>query len=179
MKQESFDKKTMDEPEIIYGKPKDLDEKDKKLLILLERNARTPISKLSKDIGLSRDAIKYRINRLLENRILLKFTTTVNPPNLGFSNISTVLISLWNLNPEKEDSFIGHIKNNPYITYFARVGGRWDYTIEITAKNPGHYDEILTDIRRKFSDIIKDYESIPLLKEYKMNQFPYTDTQQI
>jgi len=101
MKQESFDKKTMDEPEIIYGKPKDLDEKDKKLLILLERNARTPISKLSKDIGLSRDAIKYRIDRLLKNKILLKFTTTVNPPNLGFSNISTVLVSLWNLNSEK------------------------------------------------------------------------------
>lgn len=174
MKSESFEKMTMDEPELIYGTAKTIDQKDLKLLMLLENNARTPISKLSKNVGLSRDAVKYRINKLLENKILLKFTTTINPPNLGFSNISTVLISLWNLNPQKEDNFINHIKNNPNITYFARVGGRWDYTIEITARNPGHYDEILTNIRRKFSEIIKEYENIPLLKEYKMNKFPFS-----
>lgn len=55
----------------------------------------------------------------------------------------------------------------------ARVGGRWDYKIEVIARNPGHFDEILTGIRRKFSELIKDYESVPLLKEYKMAYFPY------
>ncbi|MEA3343958.1 MAG: Lrp/AsnC family transcriptional regulator [archaeon] len=170
-----FEGKTMSTPEIMYDKPIDLDKKDISLLINLDENARLPLSKLSKKIGLSRDAVKYRIERLIKHKIILKFTTIVNPPNFGFTNISWVFISLWNITGNKEEEFVKYLKNNPYITYLSRVGGRWDYNLEITARNPGHFDEILTNIRRKFPEIIRDYESVPLLKEYKMGYFPFRE----
>ncbi len=174
-KQSDFEGKTMSAPKIMYDKPVELDKKDISLLINLEENARLPLSKLSKKIALSRDAVKYRMERLIRHKILLKFTTIVNPPNFGFTNISWVFVSLWNVTGNKEEEFVSHLKNNSYVTYVARVGGRWDYKIEITARNPGHFDEILTSIRRKFPEIIREYESVPLLKEYKMGYFPYRE----
>lgn len=163
----------MQEPKLIYETSKDIDKKDIELLKLLDENARYPISKLSRKLGIARDTIKYRMEKLVKSRIILKFTTVVNPPNFGFSNITDVFLSLWNATEEKEEAFVKHLKSNPYVTYLARVGGRWDYKVEITARNPGHFDEILTGIRRKFPEVIKDYESAPLLKEYKMAYFPY------
>ncbi len=175
-KESDFEGLTMNNPEILYGSPKSLDEKDINLLLLLEQNARTPISKLSRKIGLSRDAIKYRIERLLKQKILLKFTTIANPPNLGFTNISFVMFQLWNLNTKQEESFVKYLTNHPNITYVAKVSGRWDYKIEITAKTPGDFDEIFTTIRRKYPGIIKEHEITTLLKEYKMSYFPYKES---
>ncbi len=172
-KESDFEGITIAKPKLLYETPKDLDKKDIELLKLLDENARYPISKLSRKLGMARDTIKYRMQKLIKSRIILKFTAVVNPPNFGFTNIAWVFLSLWNVTEEKEEEFVKHLKNNPYVTYFAKVGGRWDYKIEITARNPGHFDEILTGIRRKFPDIIRDYESIPLLKEYKMAYFPY------
>ena len=176
-KHSDFEGKTMSAPQIMYDKPVDLDEKDIRLLVALEENARLPLSKLSKRVGLSRDAVKYRMDRLIKHKILLKFTTIVNPPNFGFTHIASLFLQLWNLDIEKEDRFIKFLENHPNITYVAKVSGRWDYRIEITARNPGHYDEILTEIRRKFQDIIKDYDTVTLLKEYKMSYFPYMESQ--
>jgi len=42
-----------------------LDLKDKKLLYELDCNSRQTIQQLARKIGLSKDAIKYRINRIL------------------------------------------------------------------------------------------------------------------
>lgn len=172
---EEIETKTEEKPKLIYGKAIELDKKDVEILKILDRNARLPISKISRKVGLSRDAIKYRIEKLIKNKVILKFTTVVNPPKFGFENISWVFIALGNVTEKKENEFIQFLTAHPNITYVASVGGRWDYKIEITARNPGHYDEILKSVRRKFSDIIKECESVPLLKEYKMSYFPYSE----
>jgi len=172
-KESDFEQSVTQEPKLIYGAPKELDAKDIELLKLLDENARYPISKLSRKLGIARDTVKYRMGKLIKSKIILKFTTVVNPPNFGFANITDVFVSLWNATEEKENEFVRHLAANSYVTYIARVGGRWDYKIEIIARNPGHFDEILTGIRRQFPELIKDYESVPLLKEYKMAYFPY------
>ena len=43
----------------------------------------------------------------------------------------------------------------------------WHLTIGICAKEYMDFDEILRDIRQKFTDVIKDIESLPTVKEYK------------
>lgn len=175
-KQSDFEGKTMSAPQIMYDKPVDIDEKDVRLLVALEENARLPLSKLSKKVGLSRDAVKYRMERLIRHKILLKFTTIVNPPNFGFTHIAYLFLQLWNLDEERENRFIRYLVNHPNVTYVAKVSGRWDYRIDITARNPGHYDDVLTDVRRRFQDIIKDYDTVTLLKEHKMSYFPYLES---
>lgn len=51
-----------------------LDEVDLKLLRLLKENARTPYSKLAKELGISESAVRKRISRLIKTGIIKKMT---------------------------------------------------------------------------------------------------------
>ena len=50
-----------------------LDKKDRKLVYELDCNSRQTIQQLANKVGLSKDAVKYRINRLLQNQIIKSF----------------------------------------------------------------------------------------------------------
>ncbi len=57
--------------------------------------------------------------------------------------------------------------SHPNIVYVAKTTGKWDVTINIAAKDLGNYDEIMREIRLKFSKIIKDYDTASIIQEYK------------
>lgn len=158
--------------ELVYGKAVKLDEIDKRILHLLSQNGRASIISIAKDVGLSRDTVKYRIDRMLREHVIQGFIAVVNPPTIGFPLYAVVLISLWNLDVEREKKLVAHVKNSPYIIYAAKGMGKWDLWLEMFAKHPGHLDEIIAKIRESFSDIIKEIEIIPIIKEYKWAEFP-------
>jgi len=47
-----------------------LDVKDKKILSILSANSRIPLTQLAKKVGLSRDAVNYRIKNYEKNGII-------------------------------------------------------------------------------------------------------------
>ncbi|WZL73070.1 AsnC family transcriptional regulator [Clostridiaceae bacterium 35-E11] len=60
-----------------------MDEIDKKIVELLQDNARISITDISKIINLSRPSVSERITRLIEKDILAKFTTSVPAHKIG------------------------------------------------------------------------------------------------
>src|SRR3989344_3161692 len=119
-----------------------LDSKDKKILELLYKNSRTPVSEIARKTGIPKDSVLYRVKRL-EKLKAVTYITIINPV------------------------FIGFITTHPNIIYSAKTSGRYDYTIAISAKSLKHFDEIMKLLRTKFSDIIKDFETVDILEEYK------------
>ena len=62
---------------------KGLDELERKMLDLLTQNARYTYSELGERLGLSRVAIKNRMDALEERGIIEGYTVIVNPQQLG------------------------------------------------------------------------------------------------
>ena len=158
--------------ELFYGEKVKLDEKDKAILTILAQNGRASTVEIAKEIGLSRDAVKYRIDKMIKNTVIQGFVTVMNPPKIGLPFYSQVAISLLNLSLEREKKLINYIKEAPYIVYASKTMGRHDIYLEIFSKHPGHLNEILEKLREKFSDIIKDIEVTVIIKEYKWTEFP-------
>ena len=158
--------------ELSYGEKIKLDERDKKILELLSKDGRMTIAELAKEIKLSRDATKYRLDKLIHRRVITGFTAIANPSKIGLPLYTAVLISLGNLNSKKENQLISYMREAPYIIYSAKVMGEWDIWIEVFARDAGHLDEILSDLRQKFSGIIKSVRIVPVVKEYKWKEFP-------
>ncbi len=154
---------------MIYGAVK-LDEKDKKILHVLEDNARYTLAQMSKLTNLPRDVIAYRIKKLVKDKVIAGFSALLCPPRMGFPVIAYVCISLHNLNKEQEHKFVSYLTENKYISYVASLSGRWDYIIDIMARDPDHLTEILKDIRYKFSEFIRDYEILNVLNEFKYEE---------
>jgi len=95
------------EPGITYGKPYKLDKYDHKIILELDENARKPLSEISKKVGLSRDAVRNRIKKLVDNKVILAFKPIFNPPNLGYPIINYVCISLYNPDEKQEKAISG------------------------------------------------------------------------
>lgn len=154
---------------MVYGAMK-LDEKDKKILRTLEDNARYTLAQMSKLTNLPRDVIAYRIKKLVKDKVIAGFSALLCPPRMGFPVIAYVCFSLHNLNKEQERKFISYLVENKHVSYVGSISGKWDYIIDIMAKDPDHLTEILKDIRYKFSDFIRDYEIFNLLNEFKYEE---------
>lgn len=60
-----------------------IDEIDRKILDLLTENGRMSYVDIAKKLGLSRVAIRDRINNLIENEVIEKFSVVINSDKIG------------------------------------------------------------------------------------------------
>ncbi len=155
---------------LIYGSAHKFDKYDRKIIITLNQDARQNLAEISKKVGLSRDAVRSRIQRLIKDKVILNFKPILNPPNMGFPIINYVFIALHNPSAEEEKKFIAFMKAHRNITYVASLIGKWDFIVDIMAEDPGKFNEVLKELRQKFSSLIKDYEVYGVLEEYKYEE---------
>ncbi|HHF56687.1 MAG TPA: Lrp/AsnC family transcriptional regulator [Thermoplasmatales archaeon] len=65
-----------------------LDEIDKKILEILQKNARTPYTQIAKDVGLSEGAIRKRIESLEKRGIIKRYVAIIDPRKIGYNSIT-------------------------------------------------------------------------------------------
>ncbi len=131
-----------------------LDLIDKKILCELDINCREPISKIAKRLHVGRNVVSYRINNLENQQVIKKYVCSINLGLLGYKTYK-VFFKLNNTEQEKE--FIKEVLENPNIIHCLRTSGSYDYSISIAVKNILELDNVMTDLKSKFKDLIKDY----------------------
>ena len=72
-------------------KPVKVDAKDLKILACLAKNSRESLNVIAKQALLSRDAVRYRINRLVKLGVILRFTAMVNLKSFGYHSYHVFL----------------------------------------------------------------------------------------
>lgn len=71
----------------------DLDGVDKRLLELLQEDAKMPYSKLSKELGVSEATIHLRIKKLRERGVIKGFQAIVDPEKVGKGIVAIIAIT--------------------------------------------------------------------------------------
>ena len=61
-----------------------IDERDRQIVAILAKDARSSLREIAKDVNLSPSSIRTRIARLVENGFIEKFTVDVDRRKLGF-----------------------------------------------------------------------------------------------
>ncbi|MBS3066891.1 Lrp/AsnC family transcriptional regulator [Candidatus Pacearchaeota archaeon] len=157
----------MDKSQINFGEKVKLDINDKKILEVLQKEARLPVTKIAKKVKMPVDSIKYRIQRLEKLGVIRFYHTVLNFPLLGFPMYSYTLFSLFAMNETEEKAFISYLVSQPNVTWVSKTTGKWDFVIGTCTKDFKEYDEIMKLIRIKFSKFIKDFENVSTIEEYK------------
>ncbi len=135
-----------------------LDLRDRKILYELDANSRTSLSDIAKKTGMSKQVVAYRVQRLIDNKVIQKFLTVLDVAKLGFTPYK-ILIRLRNVNKEKENEILIFLKNHPYIEWFASTDGNWDMNFNILANSALHLYNQLKEIETKFGDFIARMET--------------------
>lgn len=156
------------------GEPKmvKFDENDLRILKSLSNNARIPIIDIAKELHLTANAIKYRIKRLTKEGVIQAYRAWIDTSKIGFE-LHKALITLQNLTEEREKQMLTFFKITPNILYSIKCMGRWDIEIEAEVHNDEEFRQILMGFRHQFRDIIRDYETLLIYKEHKINYFPF------
>jgi Lrp/AsnC family leucine-responsive transcriptional regulator len=149
---------------------KDLDKRDWKLLYHLCRNARTSHNKLGKKLGMSRNAVAYRVERLIERRIISGFFTIIDHGLLGHS-FYHVLLKV-NATEEEEVALITYLKNHKNLLVADRLLGEWDFMLEFGCKGIEQFNLMMKELKQKFSGIIDRYEVHIVSDSFKVEQLP-------
>ena len=143
-----------------------LDEVDVKLLNLLFENSRELVVKLSAKIGLSTDAIIYRIRRY---RKFCDFTTITNVNKLGF-HFYDILLDMKTFSHDEEIKFKELLRTNPRILKITKLLGNWAIIISVSAKDAKDFHGLVQSLKVLFSKQIRDFDTLLGYKEIK-NKF--------
>lgn len=65
-----------------------LDEKDRTIIQILEKNARTPFTELARTLGVSEAAVRKRVENLQKKGIIEKYTIKVDPSKMGYETVT-------------------------------------------------------------------------------------------
>lgn len=134
-----------------------IDFKDKKLLYYLSTDARLSDSQLSQKIGLSKNAVKYRINRLQQEGIIQSFSTIVNIGAIGYETIDLFL--KFNEDIYEHPEIIDYFKNHTFANWAITLSGKWDIYAEfVCQKSLDSFQELIQEITSHFGAQLNSYE---------------------
>jgi len=148
-----------------------LDDVNRKILFELSKNSRLTVVEISEKVRLSADAVAKRIKLLEKSGVIQGYNIVPNEENYSFIHYK-ILISLHNLNEERERKFVNYCKSNKNIWYFCSCLGNWNYEIDLDINNASAFREFLRELKINFSDIIKDYSVLTTFKTNKYNFCP-------
>src|SRR3989344_2986362 len=101
-----------------------LDILNQKLLCLLSQNARFSYSTLAKQVKLSREAVKQRIQKMLERKVLLGFQTLITPEKLDLSSFH-LFIQLDN--PQQAGETALNLVADQEVNALVQYQGQYDF----------------------------------------------------
>ncbi len=133
----------------------ELDTKDTKILTQLEVNARQSNNQIGKKVRLSKEVVKYRIDQLIENGVIVRFHTVVNYFKLGVIKFKLYL-RLTNANKAKLEEIAHYFRNHPKTEWVALTTGRWDIILGFLVKNVNEFDDEVQTVINNFSEYIPE-----------------------
>ncbi|MFH1240341.1 MAG: Lrp/AsnC family transcriptional regulator [Candidatus Diapherotrites archaeon] len=148
-----------------------LDKKDFLLLKELSSNSRKTVKELSEKLKLSGNATAHRIKKLEKEGVIAGYTIQIDSNKVGMTYHRIILKIASSSTKKKLNDLIEFCKMHPNIIFITKSINQID--LEIEAKGPLHFHEILMEIMKNFSNIILEQETSTGLYEIKYDYFPF------
>lgn len=118
-----------------------MDTIDKKILEILQKDARKTFKEIAKEINLTSTPVFERIKRLENEGIITKHVALLDSEKLG--NVLTVFCQVTLIKQTKEASSIFEeaINSLPEVMESSFVSGSFDYLLKVVVKNMQQYHE--------------------------------------
>jgi len=168
-----FFKRETDRDVIIVHKNEgyfELDDKDKRILKVIKLDSRIPYDEIGKRVGLSRNAVKQRIKKLEEKKVIAGYKVIVNFNHFDRQSFK-IFIKYNNSKIEQELLLLQEIKKTSGILNILRFIGKYDLDIEIQIKDSRELQRFIIELRDKY-DIIEDYEIVQIIDDYGIDFYP-------
>jgi Lrp/AsnC family leucine-responsive transcriptional regulator len=148
-----------------------MDAIDKKILMLLQQDAKLNTKEIAEKVGLSVSPTFERIKKLEQKEYIKKYVALLDPTKVGKSISVYCQVTLAVHSRDLIDDFKQHILALPEIMGCYHVSGNYDFLLKVAVNDMNEYQKFVID---KLSVIkgISNVQSSFVMEEIK-NDFAY------
>lgn len=137
-----------------------MDDADRRIIDLLQRNARKTQSEIAREVGLSQPAVADRIRKLEERGVLQSYVARVDAAELGVD--ITAFIGVGIEHPKFFDAFTRKVKGLDEVLECHRVAGEDSYLLKVKTRNTRSLDRLLVEVLRTLPGVTRTHTTIVL-----------------
>ncbi|MDI3475167.1 MAG: Lrp/AsnC family transcriptional regulator, regulator for asnA, asnC and gidA [Thermococcaceae archaeon] len=138
-----------------------IDERDKIILDMLTKDARTPFTEIAKVLGISETAVRKRVKALEEAGVIKQYTVVVDPAKLGYNLVSLTGVDTL---PEKIFEVAYKLKEFDFVRSLYLSSGDHMIMAEIWARDGEDLSDIISNKIGKIEGVTKVCPAIILEK---------------
>jgi len=135
----------------------------KKILSLLNKNARIPTIDIALQLKISVPTVISYTKQLVQEGIIKKYSVTLDEEKIGLKRF---LIRFTFADYRKIDHIIQYLRSNSYIEEIYKVIGEYHLEIMLHTNTLEHFHAIMEDIRNRYANDLKDYDYCIINKVY-------------
>lgn len=139
-----------------------LDELDRQIITLLDRNCRASAVELGEKLCRSRQTVEYRIKRLEDQGIITGYTCSFSPTSVGF-RLYKVYLRLRNIPGEKK-RLREALFNLGTVYWIGESSGSWDLLFGIFYRDEREIFSITDQLTRDFRHVIVAHSGHPMVE---------------
>lgn len=149
---------------------KNPDDIDCRILAILQKEARTPIAEIARQVGMAPSAVFERMKKLETAGIIVDYEARLNPAALGRGLLAFVSVQVRNLNESFEvQSLIAGI---PEVQELHHVAGDDCFLLKVRVANTAALDDLLRNKLGSISAIRNTRTTIVLATAKETLQLP-------
>ena len=148
-----------------------IDETDEKIMFLLSKDARMPLTEMAKRLGIDHKVVKYRMNKLEDDGIILAYVTSPDFDKLGFTFYQ---VNIQLKDPTVRREIIEFFNMTNKCLFAMELLGKYDVLVELHVRNSDEMKSIINDFRKRYVDKYNDYDVSTIMKEYTMVWSPFS-----
>jgi len=123
----------------------DIDEIDRRILDVLQQNARISNHELAQKVGLSASPCWRRMRRLEKMGVIRGYATVLDAARLGLPVTAIAMVTLDDHHPDTVATFDEAVNRLPEILDCMAISGEHDYLLRILAPGMDSYQRFLAD----------------------------------
>lgn len=143
-----------------------LDEIDRKILNILQSNAKITNAQLSQDVGLSPAPTLERVKKLEKSGLVKNYHAELDAEMLGLGVQMFVQVTLKGHNKENIQIFTNAIKDVPEVIECHHVTGAGDFLLKIISTDIPTYQHFMLETISEIS-VVDSLQSIVILSTFK------------
>ena len=147
---------------------------DRKILEILQENAKITNAQLSKEIGLSPAPTLERVKKLENAGIIQSYHARLAPQAIGLGVSTFVTVTLTGHKKEHIDKFVGRIAQIQEVIECHHITGAGDFMLKIVAENIQSFQRLLVEVINEIPEIDNTQTTMILstFKESKVMPIP-------
>lgn len=154
------------------AKVEKIDALDRKILSILSKSARMPFKDVAAECGVSRAAIHQRVQRLMEDGIIIGSSFNINPKSLGYATCTYIGMNLEKGNMYKKVA--ERVSLIPEVVECHFTTGSYTMLIKLYARDNEQLMDLLNNKLQSIPGVVSTETLISLEQSFKRD-IPVTE----